>query len=142
MKRKGMTHQEIADRVYETTGQKVTRGAVSTAVSRAGLSNPARRYEDTVPWRVRIEHSKHYAARMLRLLGRQRIGDQLETSDQGRLDAWLKRIHDEGVVVVYVPETEDGFLYSVPPADWVDVGIPIYPRTITLDDIASGRVEV
>jgi hypothetical protein len=140
MTRRGMTHQEIADHIYETTGQRVTRGAVSSAVSRAGLSRTARRYEDTVPWRVKIEHSKHYAARMLRLLGRQRLGDTLQDTDQTRLDAWLKRMQDEGVVVAYIPESEEGFHYVRPPKGWKDEGIPVDRRTITLADIASGRV--
>lgn len=111
----GLTHAQIADLVYERTGHRVTRGAVSSAISRAGLSSPMNRYTDHLPWRVKIEHSKHYAARMLRLLGRRDSGDELSEADSARLDGWLNRIHSEGVVVAYAPDTEEGFYYVPKP---------------------------
>ena len=134
--REGKTHQDIADMVYQTTGQPVTRGAVSSAISRAGLSTPGKRYERTLPWRVKVEHSKHYAARMLRLLGRRLEGLPLHETDEARLDSWLARLEAEHAVVAYVPETEDGFYYMDPPADW-DHDLPIIPDTLRLTDIGT-----
>jgi hypothetical protein len=132
----GHTHQDIADMVRETTGQPVTRGAVSSAISRAGLSTPGKRYERTLPWRVKIEHSKHYAARMLRLLGRRLEGEPLHEADESRLDSWLARLDAENAVVAYIPETEDGFHYIDPPAGW-DHEVPIVPEVINLRDIGT-----
>lgn len=109
--REGKTHSDIAEIVYERTGQRVTRGAVSAAISRAGLSTPAHRYSDHLPWRVKIEHSKHYAARMLRLLGRRDNGEELSEGDNARLDAWVAKVEAERVVIAYAPDTEEGFFY-------------------------------
>lgn len=133
----GLTHQDIADRVYETTGQPVTRGAISSAISRAGLSAPGKRYDRTVPWRVKIQHSKHYAARMLRLLGRRLDGQELHESDAARLDSWLAKLDAENSIVVYCPETEDGFHYMDPPAGWESDGVPILRTTLRLRDIGE-----
>lgn len=134
----GHTHQEIADLVYETTGIPVTRGAVSSAVSRAGMSAQGKRYTDTLPWRVKIEHSKHYAARMLRLLGRRRAGEVLHEQDGQRLDSWLEKMDAEGTVVAYIPETAEGFHYMDPPVGYVmHNNVPIIRQTISLDDIGT-----
>lgn len=126
----GRTHSEIADLVYERTGQRVTRGAVSTAISRAGLSSPANRYKDQLPWRVRSEHSWHYAARMLRHLGRREQGEQLNDQDEKRLDAWLAKLKKERVVVAYAPETEEGFFYVGRPKGYRARGAPILQQEV------------
>lgn len=111
----GKTHAQIADLVYERTGHRVTRGAVSAAISRANLSSPANRYKDHLPWKVRVEHSKHYAARMLRLLGRRDGGEQLAEGDEARLNAWLDKVNEENVVVAYASGTDEGFFYVPKP---------------------------
>lgn len=138
----GHTHQEIADMVYRETGQRVTRGAVSSAISRAGLSTPTARYKEFLPWRVKIEHSKHYAARMLRLLGRRESGEPLHPDDAARLEAWLARIAEEKAVVAYVPETDEGFHYMDPPKGYrrPPSGAPVIARTLRLEDIRAGKV--
>lgn len=123
--------------VRETTGQPVTRGAVSSAVSRAGLSTPGKRYDLTLPWRVKIQHSKHYAARMLRLLGRRLEGSPLHPADDDRLTSWLSKLDAENSIVVYAPETPDGFHYMDPPTGWVNEGIPILQPTLHLRDIGD-----
>lgn len=133
----GHTHQEIADLVYERTGQKVTRGAVSSAISRAGLSTPGHRYEETLPWRVKIEHSKHYAARMLRLLGRRLQGGTLHPDDAARLDSWMAKMREEGTVVAYIPETEEGFHYVDPPKGHRPGLVPIIEQEIRLADVGE-----
>ena len=111
MVRRGMTHQEIADHVFRETGTRVTRGAVSAAISRANLSRPANRYEDCLPWTVKVEHAKHYAARMLRLLGRRLSDVRLSQEDAKRLDSWLNTLKANHAVVAYAPETAEGFFY-------------------------------
>jgi len=111
----GLTHAEIADLVYGRTGHRIRRGSVSTAIARAGLSSTAHRYPEQLPWRVKEEHSKHYAARMLRLLGRREQEGSLPPDLDRRLDAWLKRLEATGAVVAYAPHTEEGFFYVKPP---------------------------
>lgn len=133
----GHTHQDIADIVFETTGTPVTRGAVSSAISRAGLSKQGKRYQECLPWRVKIEHSKHYAARMLRLLGRTRNGEELHEHDAERLASWRARLALEDTVVAYIPETEEGFHYMRKPVGWEESDIPIIPTEIRLAQVGE-----
>lgn len=123
MLRSGMTHKEIAEAVSRETGHPVQRSTVSAAIHRAGLSSTAKKYVEEIPWTVRETHLTHYAARMLRALGRRRAGIQNSAEQDQRLDAWLRQLKDEHSVVVYLPSTNEGFFYvdGVPDAN----GIPI-----------------
>lgn len=107
----GMTHQQIADQVTRETGYKVSRSTVSAALHRAGQSSPAKRYPEVMPWTVHEQHQTHYAARMLRLLGRRRRGIQNSAEADARLDSWLDQLAANQAVVTYVPDTVDGFFY-------------------------------
>ena len=108
---RGMTHQQIATEVSRRTGYPVSRSSVSAALFRAGEASHAKRYPEEIPWTVREEHQTHYAARMLRLLGRQRKGIANSAESDARLDSWLAQLERSGAVVVYAPDTEDGFFY-------------------------------
>jgi hypothetical protein len=107
----GMTHREIAEEVSRRTGMSVSRSSVSAALFRAGEASNAKRYVEEIPWTVKEEHQTHYAARMLRLLGRRRKGIQNSAESDARLDAWLRQLEKADAVVIYVPDTEDGFFY-------------------------------
>lgn len=123
MLRSGMTHAEIAEAVARATGHPVRRSTVSAAVHRAGISSPAKKYPDEIPWTVREKHLTHYAARMLRTLGRRRKGIRNSEEMDARLDAWLDLLRREHSVVAYVPDTEQGFFYV--DGDFNDQGIPV-----------------
>lgn len=131
----GLTHQQIVDHIEATTGVQVSRSSVSAALSRAGLTTAAQRYKDELPWRVKGEHLTQYPARMLRLLGRRRSGNQLNDDEIERLEAWLEGLADKDLVVAYAPEYT-GFIYvhADEVGDGAD-GIPIRKRTITNDEI-------
>lgn len=107
----GLTHQEIADRQTSLTGERVSRSTISAAVSRLGLSKQAPRYDEELPWRVKVQHIKAYPARMLRLLGKRRSGVALTEDESKRLDAWLQLLSDNDAVVAYAPDSEEGFVY-------------------------------
>lgn len=130
----GLTHQQVADRVFQQTGQVVSRSSVSAALHRAGLSATGPRYREELPWRVRIEHIAEYPARMLRLLGRRRAGGDLTADENKRLDSWLRQLQDEHAVVGYDPDSKFGFYY-IEKDDSRDGrnGIPIRVQTITVD---------
>ena len=123
MVERGLTHQQIADVVTRETGYKVSRSTVSAALHRAQESAPAKKYPDEIPWRVREEHQTHYAARMLRLLGRRRAKIANSEEADKRLDSWLKQLREAGAVVTYVEDTPEGFHYvaGVPEPN----GVPI-----------------
>ena len=42
----GLTHQQMADRVFEMKGQRVSRNAISAAMKRYGLSKEGARYAE------------------------------------------------------------------------------------------------
>jgi hypothetical protein len=120
---RGMTHQQIAEEVSRRTGYNVSRSSVSAALFRAGEASNAKKYVDEIPWTVKEEHQTHYAARMLRLLGRRRQGIANSAESDARLDSWLRQLEKSGAVVTYVPDTADGFFYvqGVPDKE----GIPV-----------------
>lgn len=107
----GLTHQQMADRVYSQTGKVVTRGAISAALSRAGETHRVR-YDDTIPWdRIKIEHNQEYPLVMLRLLARRERSLPIAPDQEERLDSWLERLDREDAVVMYEPRSEAGFYY-------------------------------
>lgn len=133
----GLTHQQIADRVSEELGHRVSRSTVSVALSRAGLSREAMRYKEEIPWKVRAEHLTQYPARMLRLLGRRRQDIELTDDEENRLDAWLDALEEREIVVCYAPDN-GGFIYV--DADEVhdgEGGIPIRKRTISAEEFPA-----
>lgn len=120
---RGLTHQEIADEVSRETGYNVSRSAVSAALHRADLTKRAKKYVDEIPWTVKEEHQTHYAARMLRLLGRRRADITNSEESDRRLDSWLAQLAEAGAVVTYVPDTPEGFHYTWGKPD--ENGVPI-----------------
>ena len=106
----GMTQAQIVEHVFEQTGQRVTRAAVSAALNRAGAGKEVVRYDDMIPWTVRQEHNKHYHVRMLRLAAQRKRGVQLNAENAQKLESWIRRYIDgQDAVVTYVPDSEDGF---------------------------------
>lgn len=129
----GMTHQECADRVYALTGERVTRTSISSALSRAGVSSTKPRHTETIPWRVSVKHTREYPARMLRLLGRRRLGLEINDDETQRLDGWLAKLDGDHAVVGYDPDSEFGFYYieKDDKLDGLD-GIPIRRQTVSV----------
>jgi len=121
----GLTHQQMAERILEETGERVSRSAVSMALQRHGITDREKpRYRDEVPWRVRVQHLRAYPVRMLRLLGRRRAGEELDADAAQRLAGWLATLAENNAVVAYDPDTDEGFLYVArEPGDPEDIPI-------------------
>lgn len=119
----GLTHEEIARVLSRETRYKISRSTVSAALHRANATESAKKYHDELPWRVKEEHQTHYAARMLRLLGRRRAGTVNSEESDKRLDSWLHQLSEAKAVVTYVPDTPEGFYYTEGKPD--KNGIPI-----------------
>lgn len=114
MRDRGLTHQQIADEIARRTGHKVARSTVSVALLRAGEAQPKTRYEETVPWVVPAKFQAEYQLRMLRLLGRKRLGMDMNMDEEHRLESWLTTLREKGEVVVFCPDPppgEPGFHY-------------------------------
>ena len=58
-----------------------------------------------------------------RLLGRRRKGISNSAESDARLDSWLAQLEKAGAVVVYAPDTDDGFFY-IPGVPDIE-GIPV-----------------
>lgn len=125
LRKRGMTYKQIAQWLLDNEGVEVSPTSIGSALSRAGVSNGRARYAEHLPWTVHAEHIQHYAARMLRLLGRRDSGLQISEADNARLDSWLERLRDEHAIVAYAPEQypDDGFVYV--DGDFPKDGIPI-----------------
>jgi hypothetical protein len=128
----GLTHQQMADRIFERTGYRITRAAVTVALSSYGLTSPKPRYKDTIPWRVRVDHAKSYPVRMLRYLGRRQQGLPLTDKEEKLLDAWLKSMAEDQLCVAYDPDDDVGFHYVDASFKDNDGEAPIRVKTIHL----------
>lgn len=128
----GLTHAQIAERIYLQTGEPVARSSISAALSRAGLSGTRPRYKDTLPWKVKVAHLSEYPARMLRLLGRRLEGDRPLTAEENRrLDSWLTMLAEDKLVVAYDPRNMDqGFHYVDRTKAEARARIPIRRQTV------------
>jgi hypothetical protein len=118
---RGMTHQQIADKVSSDEGVAVSREAVSAALSRAGMTNRVR-YEDEIPWRVKVEHQGSYDLWMLRLAARVDRGLGVSKTEARRLQVWKDRLNRNGAVIHYEPESEEGF-WPVHREAGIDLGL-------------------
>jgi len=104
----GMTHEQIATRIAELTGQPISRSSVSAALSRAGKTNRIR-YLRELPWKVRGEHARRYHPMMLRLQARLDSGQNLSAQELRRVTAWRNALTRQKAVVHYEPDTESGW---------------------------------
>ena len=111
MRKQGMSQQEIAEEISRRSGYPVTRGAIATALRRAGLSGPSvKKYPELVPWRIANRHEGNYNLQMLRLEARRRLDpENLSEGQTQRLDSWKRKMESGALVVFYDYESEDGF---------------------------------
>lgn len=107
----GLTHQQMADRVYERTGHRVTRAAISVALGNYGLARRNLSHKRWVPWRVKTDHQKSYAVKMLRLLGKRSYGIQMKLKEEKDLNSWLRRVKEAGLIVAYDRDSDQGLHY-------------------------------
>lgn len=113
--RQGLSQSQMVDEWESETGVRVSRAAIGMAMIRLGVdaSTPAYRYEDLMPWHVRPEHRMAYDARMLRREARRRRGLPSKAKDpekdMRKLTAWLDRLQEANAVIMYNPDTVQGF---------------------------------
>ena len=87
------------------------------------------RDEALIPWRLKPEHRYAYPAMMLRAEARRRAGKELDAETEGKLQAWLYRMHKDKLVVHYDPDSPEGFYYLAPRKR--DVDLVRVPDTVT-----------
>jgi len=104
----GLTQQQIVQRIWEQDRVRVARSTVAVALHRAGLTDRVR-YEDMIPWRVRVEHSSHNLVNILRAAGREARGLELTPAARTQLESFRRRQEEEDCVIAYVPDTAQGW---------------------------------
>lgn len=62
-----------------------------------------------LPWHVLDVHKYHTQARLLRLEGRRRKGGKLNDKELQWLTTWRRELEAHNAVVLYDPETAEGF---------------------------------
>lgn len=76
---------------------------------RKGIDRRITRDLNLLPWSVRREHRWSYLVAMLRLVARQREGMELTDVAETRVYNFLRHLDENGLVVAYDPESEEGF---------------------------------
>lgn len=112
---RGMTQHQMVDEWERESGMRVSRSAIAMAMQRADIpaAKPRPRYEDMLPWHVRGEHRLNAQARLLRLEGRRRKGGHLTDRELHWLTTWREELAAANAVIVYEPDTEEGFFWVV-----------------------------
>lgn len=111
---------------YAERGIHLRPSTISMAKRRYGL-DVREPHADLIPWLVHEDHRGLYAAKMLRLEGRRRRGDQLDADQLRYLENWKQKMADDGTVVHYEYDTDEGWFY-VPRRDGVDQDLIRDPR--------------
>ncbi|AOQ27079.1 immunity repressor [Streptomyces phage Brataylor] len=78
---------------------------------RRGLPRRIVRDDDLIPWLIKEEHRWLYPLAMLRVEARLRAGAKVSELELSRVTNWKQMLEEEGAVVHYDPDTEDGFFY-------------------------------
>lgn len=147
------TQQQMVERIFEMTGQRVTRPAISMALRRYGFKPMKNRWSDLLPWRVREEHLHTYIPNQLRWEAARRAGwPNGKPKDEviRTLDFWLKELDTwtnaegerTGAVVHYEPDSVDGWFY-VPrePRDYDGIPKGVQPLIRRPEDETAERLE-
>lgn len=112
----GLTQQQIVDRIWEQDQVRVARSTVAAALHRAGLTERVR-YDDVIPWRVKLEHCSNHLLNILRAGAREVRGEELSEAAKKQLESFKARQELEDCVIAYVPDTDQGwFLVKRRPA--------------------------
>ena len=111
----GLTHAEIAEAWLKDSGVEIKRSTVSMAIARYGLKDHSprahMRHSDLIPWKLESEHVYRPEARLLRLEGRRRAGNELREDELRWLENWKVELSEAGAVVHYDKDTEEGFFW-------------------------------
>jgi hypothetical protein len=97
---------------------------------RRGLPRRITRDDALIPWFVKEEHRWEFPIQMLRAEARRRAGTELDAENARKLTSFLQRLEQDGTVVHYDPDTDEGFFY-VPRRDGIDTDIIRVPEQKT-----------
>jgi hypothetical protein len=107
----GRTYSWMVEKYIEKYNIETTQTMWANFRSRNKLPRRIARNETLIPWGVKEEHRYNQAVVMLRQEARRREGLPLTEGYEARVNSWLEMLEEEGVVVHYDPDTEEGFFY-------------------------------
>lgn len=105
----GRTYQWMIDEYQRKYNIETVPSMWGNFRRRRGLARRIVRDDELIPWEVKEEHRWKYDLQMLRVEGRRRAGAEIRETDETRVNSWLAKLEDEGAVVLYDPDTEEGF---------------------------------
>lgn len=115
----GRPYRWIIDEYTRKYGVETTQSMWANFRARRGLTPRLQRDDELIPWAVKREHRWKNPVVMLRAEARRRSGLPQSEVQQARLMSWLHWLSEDGMVVMYEPDTEEGFFY-VPREDGDD----------------------
>ncbi|MFJ3775211.1 hypothetical protein ACIPX0_26295 [Streptomyces sp. NPDC090075] len=107
----GKTYQWMIDEYKRKYGIDTVASMWGNFRRRRGLDRRITRDDELIPWEVKEEHRWKYPVAMLRIEARKRDKRELTENEEDRLASWKEMLKEEGAVVHYDPETEEGFFY-------------------------------
>lgn len=118
----GRTYGWMAEEYQRKYDIEIVPSAFANLRRRRGWDRRITRDDELIPWAVKDEHRWAYPVVMLRVEARQRAGREIRKVDADRLGPWKRELMENGLVVHYDPNTEDGFFY-VPARPGIDTDL-------------------
>jgi hypothetical protein len=116
------TYQWMTETYRSKYGIETTPSMWGGFRRRHGLDRRINRDDDLIPWFIKEEHRWEFPIQMLRAEARRRRGAELDPQHARKLKGFLERLEQDGTVVHYDPDTDDGFFY-VPRRPGVDTDL-------------------
>lgn len=107
----GVTYEEMQQRYRDKYNIETTLSMWGNFRRRKGLPRRITRDDDLIPWMVKPQHRHSYPILMLRKEARRRSGAPVTEEQSREIDGWLRNLKEDGAVVHYDPDTEQGWFY-------------------------------
>lgn len=118
----GKTYQWMKEEYLRKYQLDVSIGMFSNFRSRHGLDGRIVRDEELIPWLIKAEHRYAHDPQMLRAEARKRAGAELTPPIAKMHEAWRRGLEEEGTVVHYDPDTQQGW-FRVPAREGIDTDL-------------------
>lgn len=121
--RRGLSQHEMVAAWEKESGVRISRSTIAMAMRRYDIEahHPYTRNGELIPWKLAPQHRMASDARLLRLEGRRRRGEELKERDLRWLSGWLNRLREADAVVTYHPDTVEGFHWTPRKPDDTDI---------------------
>lgn len=126
----GRTYAWMVEEYARKYNLEVSPSMFSNFRARRGLQRRFARDDELIPWQVDRRHRWRYPLAMLRYEARRRSGLEVPEARLRDLDAFLDHLAEDGLVIHYDPDTEEGFFY-VAPREGIDTDIIRVPERPT-----------